>query len=112
MPIADGFQLADFRTETSERIAIIVAAIRANHEVAIAFHDAAARPAFQAAMQAMRETGVQFVEVALPDFPYGALADVVDRKKVLCLMNLWLAAAAAGSHNHRNQVTAAHLDGQ
>lgn len=25
----------------------------------------------------MRETGPQFVEVALPDFPYGALADVV-----------------------------------
>ncbi len=28
-------------------------------------------------MQVMRDTGVQFVEVALPDFPYGALADVV-----------------------------------
>src|SRR5580698_1005868 len=39
--------------------------------------DAAARSAFQAAMQAMRDTGVQFVEVALPDFPYGTLADVV-----------------------------------
>jgi MFS family permease len=26
----------------------------------------------------------------------GALADVVDRKKLLCLINLWLAAAAAG----------------
>jgi aspartyl-tRNA(Asn)/glutamyl-tRNA(Gln) amidotransferase subunit A len=39
--------------------------------------DAAARPVFEAAMQAMRDTGVQFVEVALPDFPYGALADVV-----------------------------------
>ncbi len=39
--------------------------------------DPAARPAFQAAMQAMRETGVQLVEVKLPDFPYGPLADVI-----------------------------------
>lgn len=39
--------------------------------------DGAARPAFQAAMQVMRDTGVQFVEAALPDFPYGTLADVV-----------------------------------
>ena len=37
----------------------------------------AARPAFQAALQVMRETGVQFVEVGLPDLPYGPLADVV-----------------------------------
>lgn len=39
--------------------------------------DEAARPAFQAAMQVMRETGVQLVEVSLPDLPYGALADVI-----------------------------------
>lgn len=39
--------------------------------------DDAARPAFEAAMQVMRGTGVQFVEVALPDLPYGTLADVV-----------------------------------
>lgn len=39
--------------------------------------DDAARPAFQAAMQVMRETGVQLVEVALPDLPYGTLADVI-----------------------------------
>jgi len=39
--------------------------------------DPAARPAFQVAMEAMRGTGVQLVEAALPDFPYGALADVV-----------------------------------
>jgi aspartyl-tRNA(Asn)/glutamyl-tRNA(Gln) amidotransferase subunit A len=39
--------------------------------------DDAARPAFQSAMQVMRETGVQFVEVSLPDLPYGALADVI-----------------------------------
>ncbi len=38
--------------------------------------DDAARPAFEAAMQVMRGTGVQFVEVALPDLPYGTLADV------------------------------------
>jgi MFS family permease len=28
--------------------------------------------------------------------PAGALADMVDRKKLLCVINLWLAAAAAG----------------
>ena len=28
--------------------------------------------------------------------PAGALANMVDRKKFLCLVNLWLAAAAAG----------------
>jgi aspartyl-tRNA(Asn)/glutamyl-tRNA(Gln) amidotransferase subunit A len=39
--------------------------------------DPVARSAFQAAFQAVRETGVQLVEVALPDFPYGTLADVV-----------------------------------
>lgn len=43
----------------------------------IGWADAAARPAFASAMQVMRETGVQLVEVALPDFPYGALADVI-----------------------------------
>lgn len=43
----------------------------------IGWADAAARPAFQAAMQVMRETGVQFVEVSLPDLPYGVLADVI-----------------------------------
>jgi aspartyl-tRNA(Asn)/glutamyl-tRNA(Gln) amidotransferase subunit A len=39
--------------------------------------DPAARPAFQAAMQVIREIGAQMVEVKLPDFPYGPLADVV-----------------------------------
>jgi aspartyl-tRNA(Asn)/glutamyl-tRNA(Gln) amidotransferase subunit A len=43
----------------------------------IGWADTAARPAFESAMQVMRETGVQFVEVALPDFPYGPLADVI-----------------------------------
>lgn len=36
-----------------------------------------ARPALQAAMQVMRETGIQLVEVSLPDLPYGVLADVI-----------------------------------
>ena len=39
--------------------------------------DPAARPAFEAAMRVIRETGVQLTEVALPDLPYGTLADVV-----------------------------------
>jgi aspartyl-tRNA(Asn)/glutamyl-tRNA(Gln) amidotransferase subunit A len=39
--------------------------------------DEAARPAFQSAMQVIRATGVQLVEVSLPDLPYGTLADVV-----------------------------------
>lgn len=39
--------------------------------------DDAARPAFLAALQVIRETGVQFVEVSLPDLPYGVLADVI-----------------------------------
>src|SRR4051794_26817118 len=29
-------------------------------------------------------------------FPAGALADLVDRKKLLCAMHLWLAVAAGG----------------
>ena len=43
----------------------------------IGWADAPARPAFQAAMQVIRESGTQMVEVKLPDFPYGPLADVV-----------------------------------
>jgi aspartyl-tRNA(Asn)/glutamyl-tRNA(Gln) amidotransferase subunit A len=39
--------------------------------------EAAARPAFEAALDAIRATGVQMREVALPDFPYGAIAEVV-----------------------------------
>jgi len=37
----------------------------------------AARPAFQAALDVVRATGVQMKEVALPDFPYEAIAEVV-----------------------------------
>ena len=39
--------------------------------------DAAARPAFEAAMNVLRASGAKFVEVSLPDFPYGSLADIV-----------------------------------
>ena len=35
--------------------------------------DPAARPAFQAALASLRETGVQLVETSLPRFPYGAV---------------------------------------
>jgi aspartyl-tRNA(Asn)/glutamyl-tRNA(Gln) amidotransferase subunit A len=37
----------------------------------------AARPAFEAAMQVIRETGVQMQEAALPDFPYGPVVSTV-----------------------------------
>jgi aspartyl-tRNA(Asn)/glutamyl-tRNA(Gln) amidotransferase subunit A len=43
----------------------------------MAWADAASLPALQAAMQAIRSTGVQMKEVTLPDFPYNALADMV-----------------------------------
>jgi aspartyl-tRNA(Asn)/glutamyl-tRNA(Gln) amidotransferase subunit A len=36
-----------------------------------------ARPAFQAALDVIRATGVQMKEVVLPDFPYAAIAEVV-----------------------------------
>jgi aspartyl-tRNA(Asn)/glutamyl-tRNA(Gln) amidotransferase subunit A len=36
-----------------------------------------ARPAFEAALDTIRSTGVQMKEVALPDFPYAAIAEVV-----------------------------------
>jgi aspartyl-tRNA(Asn)/glutamyl-tRNA(Gln) amidotransferase subunit A len=39
--------------------------------------DAELRPAFQAALQVVRDSGVQMVEVDLPDFPYGDLVDVI-----------------------------------
>jgi aspartyl-tRNA(Asn)/glutamyl-tRNA(Gln) amidotransferase subunit A len=35
------------------------------------------RPAFQTALQVVRDCGVQMVEVSLPDFPYGEMADVI-----------------------------------
>ncbi len=39
--------------------------------------DEAARPAFAAAMQIIRETGIRMVEAKLPDFPYGALVNSI-----------------------------------
>lgn len=36
-----------------------------------------ARPVFEAAMQVIRATGIQMAEAALPEFPYGALAQTV-----------------------------------
>lgn len=39
--------------------------------------EAAARPAFETAMNGLRECGAKFLEVSLPEFPYGSLADVV-----------------------------------
>lgn len=39
--------------------------------------DRAKRPALLAAMQVLRDMGVQFVEIALPELPYGAVTDVI-----------------------------------
>ena len=38
---------------------------------------ASAKPAFEAAMNVLRASGVRMVQVALPDLPYGSLADIV-----------------------------------
>ncbi len=46
-------------------------------EADLEFAEAEMRPALEAAMQAIRATGVQMVEAKLPDFPYGALAGTV-----------------------------------
>jgi aspartyl-tRNA(Asn)/glutamyl-tRNA(Gln) amidotransferase subunit A len=43
----------------------------------IEWADPEVRPALQAALQVVRDSGVQMVEVNLPDFPYGSLADVI-----------------------------------
>ncbi len=43
----------------------------------VGWADEMTRPAFQAAMQVIRDTGVRMVETGLPDLPYGPLADVV-----------------------------------
>jgi aspartyl-tRNA(Asn)/glutamyl-tRNA(Gln) amidotransferase subunit A len=39
--------------------------------------DPALRPVFQTALRVVRDSGVQMVEVNLPDFPYGEMADVI-----------------------------------
>jgi len=43
----------------------------------IAWADDSMRPALEAAMKVIGETGVKMAEAELPEFPYGALADVV-----------------------------------
>jgi aspartyl-tRNA(Asn)/glutamyl-tRNA(Gln) amidotransferase subunit A len=39
--------------------------------------DASARPAFEQALAAIRETGAQLIETRLPDLPYGALTSTI-----------------------------------
>ena len=39
--------------------------------------DAAARPAFAAALAALKETGVQLIETKLPQFPYGPILSTI-----------------------------------
>lgn len=39
--------------------------------------DASARPAFAAALAALKETGVQLIETKLPDFPYGPILSTI-----------------------------------
>ncbi|MES1262173.1 MAG: amidase [Acidobacteriota bacterium] len=39
--------------------------------------DPQARPAFEAAMRTIRETGVKMTETALPEFPYGPVASTI-----------------------------------
>ncbi len=42
-----------------------------------AWAEPSARPAFEAALDTIRATGVQMKEVALPDFPYAAIAETI-----------------------------------
>ncbi|HEV3332965.1 MAG TPA: amidase [Bryobacteraceae bacterium] len=42
-----------------------------------AWADAAARPAFNAALDVLKQTGAQLIETKLPDFPYGAVISTV-----------------------------------
>jgi aspartyl-tRNA(Asn)/glutamyl-tRNA(Gln) amidotransferase subunit A len=42
-----------------------------------AWADPAARPAFNAALDVLRQTGAQLVETKLPDFPYGSVISTV-----------------------------------
>jgi aspartyl-tRNA(Asn)/glutamyl-tRNA(Gln) amidotransferase subunit A len=41
--------------------------------------DPPARSAFQGALEAVKSLGVKLKEIALPDFPYGAVADTISR---------------------------------
>ncbi|HEX7194910.1 MAG TPA: MFS transporter [Chthoniobacterales bacterium] len=67
--------------------------------VCVSAHDTAATWAMNTLTPSMFLISVMSTVAALPFFlftlPAGALADVVDRKKLLCTMNLWLAGSAA-----------------
>src|ERR1700680_5077941 len=68
--------------------------------VCVAAHDTAATWMMNTLTSSMFLISVMSTVASLPFFlftlPAGSLADMVDRKKLLCLINLWLAAAAAG----------------
>jgi MFS family permease len=66
----------------------------------VAAHDTAATWMMNTLTRSPFLISVMSTVASLPFFlltlPAGALADVVERKKLLCAINLWLAAAAAG----------------
>jgi MFS family permease len=66
----------------------------------VAAHDTAATWMMNTLTRSPILISVMSTVASLPFFlltlPAGALADMVDRKKLLCVINLWLAAAAAG----------------
>jgi len=66
----------------------------------VAAHDTAATWMMNTLTPSAFFISVLSTVASLPFFlftlPAGVLADTVDRKKLLCLVNLWLAAAAAG----------------
>ena len=67
--------------------------------VCVSAHDTAATWVMNTLTPSMFLISVMSTVAALPFFfftlPAGALADTVDRKKLLCVMNLWLAGSAA-----------------
>ena len=67
--------------------------------VCVAAHDTAATWVMNTLTPSMFLISAMSTVAALPFFlftlPAGALADMVDRKKLLCAMNLWLAGTAA-----------------
>jgi len=67
--------------------------------VCVSAHDTAATWVMNTLTPSMFLISVMSTVAALPFFlftlPAGALADMVDRKKLLCTMNLWLAGVAA-----------------
>src|ERR1700751_3782914 len=66
--------------------------------VCVSAHDTAATWVMNTLTPSMFLISVMSTVAALPFFlftlPAGALADMVDRKKLLCTMNLWLAICA------------------